>query len=116
MAKQLGNFVESLVHQCYHYIAMNLEQFPVSCLSLLPLTVREELLWRLPIADLCMLEDTEYVEGFHDVASYWKLPCKDFRKVLLNHADVAHYICGGMGQYKVCQSNSLRAATYMTCV
>ena len=92
MAKQLGNFVESLVHQCYHYIAMNLEQFPVSYLSLLPLKVREELLWRLPIADLCMLEDTEYVEGFHDMASYWKLPCKDFRKVLLNYADVAHYV------------------------
>ena len=92
MAKQLGQLAESLVHQCYHYIAMNLERFPVSYLSLLPLKVREELLWRLPIADLCMLEDTEYVEGFHDMASYWKLPCKDFRKVLLNYADVACYV------------------------
>ena len=94
MAKQgqLVEFVvESLVHQCYHYIAMNLEQFPVSYLSLLPLRVREELLWRLPIADLCMLEDTEYVEGFQDMAAYWKLPCKQFRDFKDRDPDVGHY-------------------------
>ena len=33
--------VESLVHKCYHYIAMNLEKFSVSYLSLLPLKIRE---------------------------------------------------------------------------
>ncbi|MCG8626902.1 MAG: hypothetical protein MJE68_33485 [Proteobacteria bacterium] len=43
---------------------MNLEKVPVSYLSLLPLKERDELLWRLPIADLCLLENTEYVEGF----------------------------------------------------
>jgi hypothetical protein len=91
MAEQ-EQLVESLVHQCYHYIAMNLEKFPVSYLSLLPLKVREELLWRLPIADMCLLEDTEYVEGFQDMAAYWKLPCKYFQEDLLNYTDVAHYV------------------------
>jgi hypothetical protein len=45
MSTSTGFAVESLVHQCYHYIAMNLEKFPVNYLSLLPLKVREELLW-----------------------------------------------------------------------
>ena len=85
-------FVESLMHQCYHYIAMNLEKFPVSYLSLLPLKIREELLWRLPIADICQLEDTEYMEGFQDMAAYWKLPCEDFLKIALDYADVACYV------------------------
>ena len=84
--------VESLVEQCYHYVAMNLEKFPVGYLSLLPLKVREELLWRLPIADLCLLEDTEYVDGFQDLAAYWKLPFQDFMKAVQNHADVARYV------------------------
>ena len=88
-----GFEVESLVHQCYHYIAMNLEQFPVSYLSLLPLTVREELLWRLPIADLCMLEDTEYVEGFHDMEAYWKLPCRELsQEIPCRDPDIARYL------------------------
>jgi hypothetical protein len=88
-----GQLVESLIHQCYHYIAMNLEKFPVSYLSLLPVKVREELLWRLPIADLCLLEDTEYVEGFQDVAAYFKLPYEDYMMALpQKHADVARYV------------------------
>ena len=91
MAKQ-GELAESLVHQCYHYIAMNLEQFPVSYLSLLPLKVREELLWRLPIADLCMLEDTKFVEGFQDMEAYWKLPCEDFHGIGGGDLDVERYV------------------------
>ncbi len=94
MMAQEGRFaVESLVHQCYHYIAMNLEKFPVSRLSLLPLKVREELLWRLPIADLCMLEDTEYVEGFQDMEAYWKLPCREFNMgIPTGDPDIGHYL------------------------
>jgi hypothetical protein len=84
--------VESLVHQCYHYIAMNLEKFPVSYLSLLPLKVREELLWRLPIADMCLLEDTEYVKGFQDMAAYWKLPCGEFQGIGSGDPDVRRYL------------------------
>ena len=60
---------------------MNLEKFPVTYLSLLPLKIREELLWRLPIADMCLLEDTEYVEGFEDIAAYWKYPCEELRGI-----------------------------------
>ena len=37
-------------------------------LPLLPLKVHEELLW-LSIADIRLLEDTEYVEGFQDMAA-----------------------------------------------
>ena len=81
MAQQEQLLVESLVHQCYHYITMNLEKFPVSYLSMLP-----------GIADVCLLEDTEYVEGFQDMAAYWKLPCEDFMKVALDYADVACYV------------------------
>ena len=92
MAEQKQQLVKSLVHQCYHYIAMNLEKFPISYLSLLPLKMREDLLWRLPIADLCQLEDTEYVEGFQDMAAYWKLPCSDFMRVPLGYPNVARYV------------------------
>ena len=53
---------------------MHVEDFPVSFLSLLPLSVREVLLWRLPIADVCLLEDTGFVEAV-DMETYWKLSC-----------------------------------------
>ena len=90
MAEQLH--VDPLVQQCYHYIAMNLEKLPVSYLSLLPLKMREDLLWRLPIADLCQLEDTEYVEGFQDMAAYWKLPCEEFQGIDTGDPDIEHYV------------------------
>ena len=70
--------VESLVDQCQHYIAMHLEKFPTSYLSLLPLRIRRVLLWRLPIADVCLLENTEFTEGIQDMAEYWKHPYGDF--------------------------------------
>ena len=70
--------VESLVDQCQHFIAMNLDEFPVSHLSLLPLKTREDLLWRLPIADLCLLEDTDFIKGIQDMAEYWKFPVGSF--------------------------------------
>ena len=57
---------------------MNLDEFPVSHLSLLPLKTREDLLWRLPIADLCLLEDTAFIKGIQDMAEYWKLPVGSF--------------------------------------
>ena len=34
----------------------------------------------------------QYMEGFQDVAAYWKLPCQDFMKFVQNHADVARYV------------------------
>lgn len=70
------HFVESLVQQCHSYILMHMEEFPVSFLSLLPLSTRKELLTRMPVADVCLrLVDTRFVEGI-DMEAYWKLPCK----------------------------------------
>ena len=64
---------EPLVHQCQYYILMHLEEFPVNYLSLLPLSTRKELLWHLPVADACLLENTKFTEGL-DMAAYWKFP------------------------------------------
>ena len=66
-------FVESLAQQCQTYIMMHLEEFPIrGHLSLLPLSTRKELLYHLPIADVCLrLEtDTEFTEGI-DMAAFW---------------------------------------------
>ena len=71
-----GYVVESLAQQCKSYIIKHLEEFSVSHLSLLPLWTREELLWLLPIADVCLLEDTKFVEEL-DMAAYWKFPCEE---------------------------------------
>ena len=60
---------ESLVHQCQLWIAMHLEQLPVSHLSLLPLSTRNELLLKLPIADVCRLEGTQFTVGI-DMAAF----------------------------------------------
>ena len=69
--------MESLVHQCQHYIVMHLEEFPVSHLSLLPLSMRRDLPWRLPVADTCLrLENTEFTAGL-SMESYWKSTWKD---------------------------------------
>ena len=65
--------VESLIQQCQHYIAMYVDEIPVSHLSLLPLSARRDILWRLPLADVCQLEDTDFAEGL-DMAAYWKSP------------------------------------------
>ena len=64
--------VESLAQQCYTYIMMHLEEFLVrGHLSLLPLSTRKELLYHLPIADVCLrLENTEFTEGI-DMAAFW---------------------------------------------
>ena len=70
--------VESLALLCENYIAKHLEEFPISYLSLLPLSIRKDLLWRLPIADVCLrLENSDFVKGL-DMAAYWKLPCENF--------------------------------------
>ena len=65
--------MESLIQQCQHYIAMHLDELPISHLSLLPLSTRRDILWRLPLADVCQLEDTKFTQGLHvDMAAYWK--------------------------------------------
>ena len=64
--------VESLAQQCHTYIMMHLEEFPVrDHLSLLPLSTRKELLYHLPIADVCLrLENTAFTAGI-DMAAFW---------------------------------------------
>ena len=66
-------YVESLSAQCRSFILMHLEELPVSYLSLLPLFDRKWLLQRLPIADICLLEDTDFMNGI-DMEKFWKLP------------------------------------------
>ena len=61
----------SLQQQCLLHILMHLEQFPASSLALLPLSLRQELLINLPIADVCMLEESPFVHGI-DMEDFWK--------------------------------------------
>lgn len=62
--------VETLAQQCLTYVVMHFEKFPISHLSLLPLSIRKDMLWALPIADVCQLEETSFVQGF-DMFEYW---------------------------------------------
>ena len=86
--------MNSLARLCQSYIVEHFEEFPVNYLSLLPLSRRRELLWRLPIADVCLrLENTEFVEGL-DMAAYWKLPYErcDAASEFPKDSDIERYI------------------------
>ena len=92
--KMATYIVESLVQQCQHYIAMHLEEFPVNHLSLLPLSTRRELLYQLPIADICLrLENTEFTAGL-DMTAFWKSTWED------SDAGMAPYGDNDMESYK----------------
>ena len=65
--------IQSLADCCRSFVLMHLEEFPESHLSLLPLSERKLLLQRLPIADVCLLEDTNFMKGL-DMEAYWRLP------------------------------------------
>ena len=65
------NCPATLHQQCFQYILMHLEQFPISSLALLPLKRRWSLLWNLPLADVCMLETTQFTEGMN-MDKYWR--------------------------------------------
>jgi hypothetical protein len=83
----------SLSRLCENYIVEHLEEFLVSHLSLLPLSKRRDLLWRLPIADVCLrLENTDFVKGL-DMAAYWKLPCENPLSITVDN-DIERYIKG----------------------
>ena len=64
--------VKSLAKQCQWYIFMHMEEFPTSSLSLLPLSTREKLLRRLPVADVCLLEDSNFMKEI-DMGDYWSI-------------------------------------------
>ena len=90
----MSRVVEPLAQLCENYIVKHLEEFPVSRLSLLPLSTRRDLLWRLPIADVCLrLENTDFVKGL-DMAAYWKLPCEKIDPFLVfpKDSDIKQYI------------------------
>ena len=62
---------ETLQQQCTWFILMHLEEIPPSYLALLPLSIRKELLNRLPVADVCLLGESPFVHGL-DLKSYWR--------------------------------------------
>ena len=65
------NHPAPLHQQCFQYILMNLEQFPIVSLALLPLKTRWNLLWNLPLADVCQLEITQFASGIC-MEKYWQ--------------------------------------------
>ena len=90
----MTRFMEPLAALCKNYIVEHLEEFPISHLSLLSLSMRRDLLWRLPIADVCLrLENTDFVKGL-DMAAYWKLPCENFGAALAfpKDSDIERYV------------------------
>lgn len=66
------NCPAALHQQCFQYILMFLEQFSIRLLSLLPLRIRQQLLWNLPIADVCLLEATQFTNGMN-MEDYWSM-------------------------------------------
>ena len=89
----MSNIVESLVEQCQFFILMHLEEFPVSHLSLLPLSTRKTLLWQLPIADVCQLQDTKFTKGMEsEVIDYLLSHCDIYVGTADEDLDVEKYI------------------------
>ncbi len=88
--------VESLVQQCQFYILMHLEEFPVDYLSLLPLYSRKQLLWQMPIADVCQLMDTRFTKGLETEVTefiYSHFRYEDYYGIIdCGDKDVKHYI------------------------
>ena len=65
-----NSVVQSPSEQCIDHIVTHLEEYPSSYLVLLPLLLCEAILWRLPMADVCRLEETEFVKGIK-TEDYW---------------------------------------------
>ena len=63
--------VESLSQQCVTYILMHFEELSIEELSHLPLLYRWGILCRLPIADVCQLENSQFVRDL-DLFHYWR--------------------------------------------
>ena len=70
VSRGLSRRAETLQHQCMQFILMHLEEIPPSYLALLPLSIRKKILYRLPVADVCLLEETPFVDGL-DLEAYW---------------------------------------------
>ena len=87
-------FVESLAQQCQTYILMHLDELPVSHLSLLPQSMRKDLLWQLPVIDICLrLENTDFTVGL-DMATFWKSSWEEEYFDMANSSDseISRYV------------------------
>ncbi len=72
-----------------HYDAFG--GFPASHLSLLPLSTRKDLLYQLPVADICLqLENTDFITGL-DMAAFWKSTWEDEGIGVAEDSDVEGY-------------------------
>ena len=76
--------LSSLEDLCLSKLRSDLEQFPTSLLSLLPLRLRHRLLFGLPAADICKLEESELVDGV-DLESVWKNLVEYFVNLLFHN-------------------------------
>ena len=63
----------SLETQCLRHLLCHLETFPPESLASLPVRLRRRLLANLPVADICLLEQTAVVDGV-DMDELW---CND---------------------------------------
>ncbi len=72
--------IKSLEELCLTHVAMTLEQYPTGSLSLLPKGFRVQLLHKIPIIDVCRLEDTEFVTGI-DMEPVWRQFALDLESV-----------------------------------
>ena len=91
--------MKSLEELCLTHVAMTLEQYSTDSLSLLPKGFRVQLLHKIPIIDICRLEDTEFVTGIN-TESVWKQIVVDSKFVqrqhIINVNDVNKVTVGGV--------------------
>ena len=76
--------IKSLEELCLTHVAMTLEQYSTDSLSLLPKGFRVQLLHKIPIIDICRLEDTKFVIEI-DMESVWKQIVVDLEYVRRQH-------------------------------
>lgn len=90
----------SLAEQCQWYVVKHIEKFPISTLSLLPLSTRDRLLQWLSITDIYLLEDTPFVKGI-DMAKLWNFfPLDDYIDDEENEMQNMEYLLNEMGRAK----------------
>ncbi len=68
---------KSLEELCLTHVEMTLEQYSTDTLSLLPKGFRLQLLHKIPIVDVCRLEDTDFTSGI-DMESLWMALHKEY--------------------------------------
>ncbi len=76
--------MKSLEELCLTHVAMTLEQYSTDTLSLLPKGFRVQLLHKIPIIDICRLEDTKFILGI-DMESVWRQFAVDLESVWRQH-------------------------------